>query len=672
MEVKSKIVKREIDINAYMEQNKKLHEKLFEPYNPITGRGSYTCERKPFKCRGITNGEILIPSDCFEERIIERLNTLGSVRKYLKKLGLERTETNVRLCIEQYAKARCRHDFEFWCATCVYIKDRNTENDILFILNKGQRKALKQIYDDDKNGVPVRNIFLKSRQNGISTMVQMYMGWKQLVVIGQWHSVICAHIENTARVIRGMYTKMLKKYPSYMLNNEKPLELTPFENSQKTRIVNGVGCRITIGSAEKPDGIVGDNISMAHFSEVGLYKTTEGKTPKQLVQSIVSGIAYKENTFIAYESTARGVGNFFYEEWQRAIRGESAFKPFFLAWFEFEDNMMRIKDYPKFIKSLSEYEQMLFGLGATLEHLMWRRNKIKEYSDEWRFMMEFPSTPDEAFQSTGRRFYPLADVVRLRKGVRKPIFVGDIYGKQMHGQDATKDLKFREETNGYLKIWEFPEEEKYTDRYVVVVDIGGLSEQSDRSVICVIDRKDMAKGGVPSVVAEWCGHIDHDLLAWKAVQIATAYQEALLIIESNTLESEQTEGDHFEFILDEIAYHYGNLFCRTSADKIKEGIPPRWGFHTNKSSKQMVCNHHKKVLRENLYNEPCEEAVNEHDTFEIKQNGSLGAVDGAHDDRHITRAIGIWACYQYLNPPKKCNPHNTTYKKQKLQGLSSF
>jgi hypothetical protein len=163
----------------------------------------------------------------------------------------------------------------------------------------------------------------------------------------------------------------------------------------------------------------------------------------------------------------------------------------------------------------------------------------------------------------------------------------------------------------------------------------------------------MSMGGVPEVVAEWCGHIDHDLLAWKAAQLAKIYHTALLVIESNTLETEETEGDHFEFILDEIAYEYDNLFSRTPADKIREGVPARWGFHTNRSSKQMVCDHQKKALREDMYIENSVEACDEHDTLEVKENGSLGAVEGCRDDRHITRAIGIWVCYQYLPPPKK-------------------
>ncbi len=69
----------------------------------------------------------------------------------------------------------------------------------------------------------------------------------------------------------------------------------------------------------------------------------------------------------------------------------------------------------------------------------------------------------------------------------------------------------------------------------------------------------MMDGGIPEVVAEWHGHIDHDKGAWKAVQMATFYadeEDAMVVIESNTLETEGTEGNNFEYILDEIAGYY--------------------------------------------------------------------------------------------------------------------
>lgn len=645
-------------VNDYIRQNDERKAERNAAYNPTTGEGCTACELLDFHVPDMGIYHYQIPFDCFDEKIIRDLHEIGSVKEYLKALHLRYTKANVELVMQEYIKARCRHDFEFCASNYFYITDGDatTPKDVLFVLNRSQRDLLKIFYDGLKYNKPVRVIIDKSRQQGFSTFTQLFFAWLQIFVLQGSNSCIVAHVENTARIIRGMYTKMLDKLPPWLVGMDKKLALTPFERGNKTLIIKGIGSRVTIGSAEKPNNIVGDKISFVHFSEVGLYKTTQGIKPEQLIQSILGGVAYAPNTFVVYESTARGVGNFFHSEWLDAINGKSVYTPIFRAWFLLDRDTMEIDDYEKFITSMTNYEKWLFSLGATLEGIAWYREASKQFRDMWRWKSERPSTWEESFQSTGHRLYPQDDVLRLRKGCRDPQFVGDIYGQKPFGEESMLDIKFKEEREGPLKVWFMPDKEagkSCNDRYVVVMDIGGCSDHSDRSVICVLDRYDMTSGGVPIVVAEWCGHIDHDLLAWKSVQLATAYDNALLVIESNTLETEQTEGDHFDFILDEIAYYYDNLYCRVDAEKIKLGFEPKWGFHTNKSTKRMVCDHQKKALRENMYIETCTEACDEHDFMEVKGNGSLGAVDGQHDDRHITRAIGVWVCYDYLNPPRK-------------------
>ena len=52
------------------------------------------------------------------------------------------------------------------------------------------------------------------------------------------------------------------------------------------------------------------------------------------------------------------------------------------------------------------------------------------------------------------------------------------------------------------------------------MDVGGVSDEADYTDITVFDRYWMMDGGIPEVVAEWHGHIDHDKGAWKAVQLS--------------------------------------------------------------------------------------------------------------------------------------------------------
>ena len=643
-----------IEIN---EQRKKENSRK---YDPITGEGCDSCKREKFSAVELCIIDWLVPFDCYDEKIFQDIKECNwSVREYLHRLSLHYTKVNAELVRREIIKARCRHDFEFCAAQFFFIKDKDPDSTvpILFVLNRGQRRLLKLIYSMDKTGKPVRIIICKRRQVGFSTLVQLYMAWKQLFQLPMARSQVVAHVENAARLIRGMYSLMVKRLPAWLLGlpDYTELHLSPYEKSSKTVIVKEVGCRISVGSSEKPDNLAGDDASLVHFSEVGLFKSTTNIKPQQLIQTIVSGVSYSSNTMIVYESTARGVGNYFHKECLRAMNGESNVSFFFSPFYDKPDDVLPIDDYEKFVGSMSAYDMWQFNQGATLESINWYREASKDQPDKWRWKSEQPTTATEAFQSTGHRYYPQDDVNRLRSGCKEPAFIGDVFADADWGEKALENITFKEINNGPLKIWLMPDKDKNrqcSDRYVVVVDIGGCSDHSDRSVICVFDRYDMVKAGVPIVAAEWCGHAPHYQIAWKAVQIATMYDNALLVIESNTLETEETEGGTGEFILDEIVSYYDNLWCRTTTEKIVAGFEPKYGFHTNKTTKRIVCSHQQKVLAKNLYIETCSEACDEHDFIELKGNGKIEAVEGQHDDRHITRAIGVWVCYEYLNPPR--------------------
>lgn len=167
----------------------------------------------------------------------------------------------------------------------------------------------------------------------------------------------------------------------------------------------------------------------------------------------------------------------------------------------------------------------------------------------------------------------------------------------------------------------------------------------------------MMEDDKPSVVAQWYGHIDMDLLAWKAAQIATFYDNSLLVIESNTLETHDRErdvdGDQSSFILNQLHDIYPNLYARKqSDDDIKEGRPKKYGFHTNVATKPKVISTLVKVVREHLYIERDIRCLDEYTTYEKKPNGSFGAVLGKHDDLLMTRAIGLHICFYEMDYPQ--------------------
>lgn len=113
------------------------------------------------------------------------------------------------------------------------------------------------------------------------------------------------------------------------------------------------------------------------------------------------------------------------------------------------------------------------------------------------------------------------------------------------------------------------------------------------------------------------------------------------------------DGDLSHFILNQIKDIYPNLYAsKQSEDDIKEGLPRKYGFHTNHVTKPMIIHTLIKVVRERLYIERDERCLDEYLCYERKQNGAYGAITGKHDDLLMTRTIGLHICFHEMEMPK--------------------
>jgi hypothetical protein len=275
---------------------------------------------------------------------------------------------------------------------------------------------------------------------------------------------------------------------------------------------------------------------------------------------------------------------------------------------------------------------------------------------------EYPTTIEEAFSATGNRFFPKEYVVRAETEVKEPAVVGDIVSLHRKGAECLKNFSFIENPaeENVLKVWKHPDKNTAVkNRYITVMDVGGRWSGADNTVILVVDRYWTLYNGSLEVVATWVGHIDYDLGAWKAAQIAKWYNNSLLVVESNTIDKDRNrgvehEGDQSLTVLNEISEHYPNLYTRTHPEKIAEGAPIQWGFHTNIATRKLILNALLFALRDGEFTEREREAITEYDQFQINDKGKPEAVDGAHDDRVIARAIAAYIHAEY-DPPAVIN-----------------
>ena len=650
-------------------------------FNPITGEGSIG-ERKKIVIEDFPFPVQYIPKTMMRVPLVRQLVEAGSIKKFLEEyMKTEYSDEDKEKVIEQFVRVRVKHDFAFWAAMYVFIKQKGGGEDVHFRLNRPQRKLIMRFERRRLQGKPIRLILLKARQWGGSTATQIYMAWLQLVHKVGLNSLIVGHVKDASTEVKDMFDKLIKEYPISML-----YEMGEAYNETEPKIV-GVGqsgnihripqrnCKIKVGTAEKPNSARGGDYNLVHCTEVGLWVTTDGKTPEQIVRSACSGILLKPYTMIVYESTANGTGNFFQREYDAAKAGKSQFESLFIAWFEIEQYALALDDEVKFATWLWEnrnnenansdreesgrYLWWLWEQGATLEAINWYILERSKYTDHGDMASEYPSDDVEAFVHSGARVFDKYHVEKFKKACKAPKWIGDVYADGDEGEEALVNLRFSEDKQGLLWVWAKPDvdgDEEVTDRYLVVVDIGGRGKKADWSVIVVFDRLNQMEGGKPVVVAQWYGHIDMDRLAWKAAQIAAYYDNAYLVIESNTLETHdkerQVDGDMSGYILNQIKDVYTNLYARKQSDEeIKEQAPKKYGFHTNVATKPKIISTLVKVIRDHLYVERDARCLDEYLCYEKKKNGAFGAITGKHDDLLMTRAIGLQIAFYEMDLP---------------------
>ncbi len=648
-------------MSRILEENKRRNAVLDKFYDPYVGIGS-TIERQQFTVKEF-DSDLYLPMRMVNIPWVQKLGEIGSLHDFCIQEGRNYEPLAFKANPEEVLRTiffneRLDQDFEYYAATCLHIQNKDTFEDFSFILRGAQRKLLYELEEMRLAGIPIRIVLLKARQWGGSTLVDMYAFWLQQRHHINWHMAICAQDDGAAGNIGSMYDYAIENYPL------KIGKLIGIKGSTKNRKDNIRGGRINIGSINNPIQFRSYNNAIVHMTETGFWEDTPKRSAMQVVSALKETVPDRPDTMVVEESTANGP-NYFYDSWIKAEKGETRYKGVFIPFYEIDRCRVKVKDIEKFVESWTDYQKFQWSLGATIEGINWyqKHKADKGYSD-WMMMAENPATPEEAFQSSGQKVFPPAYIDALRKDSKEPILQGEIFADARIGENAFKNIRFENVPNGNLKIWEMPDTTPYKNRYVVIVDIGGRTDKADNSVIRVLDRKNLLLSyrARLDAVLTWAGHIDQDQLAWKAAQIATVYGNALLVIEGNSLETEE-EGNHFQTVLDQIKDHYRNLYIRNDVEKVGSDFVPKYGWWTTSKNKSTAINALNAAARERMLSdedmdqmpylvENDKSVCDEMSWFETKPDGKQGAVKGKRDDRVMTTAIGVQVALNEMPLPE--------------------
>jgi hypothetical protein len=520
-----------------------------------------------------------------------------------------------------------------------FLKIRTKTADLVpFSINEAQDIVLKVIEDLKAKGKPVRLIVLKARQMGISTLSEGLI-FNDTITNMYKNSLIIAHEDIASQNLYQMYKTFYENLPSEltpMTKHANAGELSfenPTQDIEEKRKNPGLMSKVKVASARNVNTGRSDMINNLHASEVAFWQDA-----KTLMTGLMQCIPDQPNTMAIIESTANGVGGYFYDMWKQAERGENDFVPIFLPWFtdsgytrpfnseeekkEFVEKVNTVfKDTTGKQIHTEEYE-LLTTFNLTYEQLNWRKWTIanKCNGDVEQFCQEYPSTPDEAFIASGRPRFSTSTLKQYRKNC--------VAGRRGYLEWVSKNpddfkVKFIDDPKGYVEIWKEPKEDKF---YCIGGDVAEGLKEGDYSV-GIVGSDDF------DISASWYGHIDPDLFGEELTKLAVYYNNAYLGIESN---------NHGLTALKAVQrLEYWNIFFQKTYDKINDTISQKIGWNTNNRTKPLMINKLAEFLREKWLGTKWQTFINECLTYVIEDNGATNAQEGCHDDTVMATAIWL-------------------------------
>lgn len=290
------------------------------------------------------------------------------------------------------ARKRLAADFHYYALNCLKIRPKN--GGILpFTCNAEQNDLHNRLQVQLATNRKVRAIVLKGRQQGMSTYIQARFFWKVTHAIGK-QAFILTHDQKATDNIFSIANRYYSNCP--------PVFRPECDKSNaKQLLFSDIDSGYAVGTAKNKEVGRSSTIQYFHGSEVAFWENADHHQ-----KGVLQTIPREDGSEIILESTANGIGNYFHQQWELAVSGESEFEAIFYPWFW--HHPYRAEPPDDFQMSFEESE--LATIYELDEHqIYWRRLKIADLGGVGRnglkaFQQEYPCNAVEAFHSSSEDF----------------------------------------------------------------------------------------------------------------------------------------------------------------------------------------------------------------------------------------------------------------------------
>jgi len=443
----------------------------------------------------------------------------------------------------------------------VVTKDRGLQR-LGDVINYAQIAVVEEVERqiNERNGM-VRVIILKSRQIGISTIIEaiMFVGTK---LLPNFKGMVVSHEKDSAEHILSITNTYWKNYVFRDFHTER-------YNGRNHLAWEDNDTALQVATARNVDVGRSRTLQAAHASEFAFWPD-----PENILNSLLNSIPNFGITFAFIESTANGIGNPFHSRWNAAVKGESIFKPLFFPWWKHPENVAAF--LPAEVVStyfIDKYDEEELELKARYNlsdaRLIWRRYTIANDcgGDVNKFHQEHPSNPHEAFVATGRNVFPLKNLLAHYEPRRGRV------GRLLRVRNR---VEFIEDANGPLRIFVSPSDDKDWGVYQIGAD-PTHTVAGDYAVAQVINRRTNEQ------VAIYRSKIDMIKFASDLYLLGTFYNNARIAPEK--------EGPGYATVGALLGMNYPNVYESAKIDNTPGKVSgDTFGWGTNVKTKHVAVN----------------------------------------------------------------------------------
>ena len=394
-------------------------------------------------------------------------------------------------------------------------------------------------YGIEKKGItnPVREIILKARKEGFTSLILALFAVDDLMSDNPTETLVISYKDDATQTFRKRYKNYITTYGAKKLGysieqiQKNPQILDEVAKKMFSVDSNEFELRhnkshFYCGTASARVGGRGGTVQKLLFSEAAFYPDKKEMRAKEIIEGTANQMD-KEAGWIFVESTANGDVNHYAKMWQLAETSQSRYKARFYGWREFyTDQQFEI------IKS--------------------------EFTDKRMIPQEYPENPQEAFLSSGDRFF-----------------------------DPTISANLKTDIPQVLGKWNYYGDFKPGHRYILGADVSEGVKRHNSTVVVIDMDFNLLVGETaiqkPKVVAVYtCNTIAPDLFAYEIKNGGLRYGSCMAGVERN---------NHGFATLTVLKDVYFNIY-KDEHDKL--------GWHTNLASKPKMMHDLRTAVHEGL------------------------------------------------------------------------